>query len=1384
AVTINRKGVVVTASSTGVTSATFDLVGARGATLGYSTGGLGGRVQGTLAVTAASTMYVEVGGTYAGSASGGWNGGGRGYGQGAGGGGATDVRQNGAAIANRVFVAGGGGGDGGDSLGQGTPYGNFGGAGGGLVALAGGARYAPDASYYAGGGGTQASGGSVGAYAYGVCGSSGGLGTGGAACGSGGGGGGGGYYGGGGGYYNGGGGGSSYAALSATGVNHVQGYTNATTNGYLTASWQVSASTSLSAAVDFVYPVVNLQNYETTAVFTTQPTCTTMYGPATPVAATVTNRVTQCTGAVADNYSFSYVDGAVTINRKGVVVTASSTGVIYGDARPTITPSYTGWVNTQDETVLTTVPTCTTPYLPTTTVAAGSTTSCSGAVADNYSFQYTAGTVTVARKSATITASDATVTYGDAVPVITPAYSGLVNNETGSVMTTLPTCSTTYTSQTDYGNSPPTTCSSGVAANYTFSYSGGRVNIQKKEIVVTASSPTVTYGANVPAITASYSGWRNGQGSGVLTQNPICSSTYQNTDSILTVPVSSCAGADALNYWFSYVSGLVTITRKNINVTASDDSAVYGDPSIATPTPSYSGWVNGQGPGILTATPVCTSTYSATSSVAAGAVSSCSGAAAANYAFTYYSGAITVTRKGLVVTASDASVSYGSAPPAISASYTGFVNGQNNSVVNNTTCGSNYTTSVNVADTPPTTSCTNAAAANYSFSYVTGTVTVNQRRVVVTATSPTVFYGETVPTISFTLGNMANSQTSTVFTTQPTCETVYTSNDTVAMHPRTYCSGAVAANYYFAYTDGQVNIQPAVITITASSHTREYGSSSIPAPTASFSGWVNGNNETVLSTQPTCSTSYSATSTVAAGATTSCAGAVGGNYTFAYVNGVVTVTRATINVTASSVPSIIYGSAIPSISPSYTGYKNGEGSSVISGTSCSTTYITTSAFGQTPTTSCTGATAANYQFTYTGGTVTIAKRQLTVTAPSPTVTYGDAAPSTAPGYSGFVNGQDYRVFTVDPTCTTPYSVQTSVAAPLAERTITCVGAAALNYSFLYVDGTITVQKKQLTVTATSHVVTYGDPKPTVTPLSYTGWRNGQNETTVTITGLTCTSATYTISSSAVTLPSTDCSGATATDYSFTYVAGAITINTKPLMITASSPAVTYGDPVPTISATYDGLANTETSANLTTAARCTTAYTVSSSAGTTPATSCWGATSPNYLISYTAGSVAISRKSIPVTATSQTVTYGDAATTLLTLQTIESAIAPSAATPLTLLANDGAWTGAAGEFVARKWQYSTDAGATWNDVAPSQTGATYQPPVADLTTRSYRVVITYTETDLSTVSVATAGRKYAVFARTGAVQTWAVPTGVTSDTIDLVCARGVQLCSPTSSGGL
>ena len=226
-VTFNYTGTVQTYTvPAGCTSITVDVYGAQGG-FGYNvpliTPGLGGRVQATVAVTPLEVLTIYVGGqggpggtTVGGTA--GYNGGGTGGGwaggrSGGGGGGASDIRQGGTALANRVIVGSGGGG-----TGVNHSSGDAGGNGGGLTGSNG------LTGTYLGAGATQSAGGAP----------NGALGNGGnAPAGQTGGGGGGGYYGGGSSAWEGGGGGSSYAStLVATAVTHTAGAR--TGNGQIT----------------------------------------------------------------------------------------------------------------------------------------------------------------------------------------------------------------------------------------------------------------------------------------------------------------------------------------------------------------------------------------------------------------------------------------------------------------------------------------------------------------------------------------------------------------------------------------------------------------------------------------------------------------------------------------------------------------------------------------------------------------------------------------------------------------------------------------------------------------------------------------------------------------------------------------------------------------------------------------------------------------------------------------------------------------------------------------------------------------------------------------------------------------------------------------------
>jgi hypothetical protein len=161
------------------------------------------------------------------------------------------------------------------------------------------------------------------------------------------------------------------------------------------------------------------------------------------------------------------------------------------------------------------------------------------------------------------------------------------------------------------------------------------------------------------------------------------------------------------------------------------------------------------------------------------------------------------------------------------------------------------------------------------------------------------------------------------------------------------------------------------LTITASNGSMVYGGSAKTAITPSYSGFVNDDGRGSLTTAPTCSITlaqHSSVGTYPGGS--QCSGAADGNYTFTYVGGTVSVTPASVTITAPSL-TIPYGSPVPTLTPSYSGLVNDDtGASLSTPPTCTTTYTALSVVG-TYGTSCAGAVDQNYKFTYVTGKVTV-----------------------------------------------------------------------------------------------------------------------------------------------------------------------------------------------------------------------------------------------------------------------------------------------------------------------------------------------------------------------------------------------------------------------------
>jgi hypothetical protein len=325
-------------------------------------------------------------------------------------------------------------------------------------------------------------------------------------------------------------------------------------------------------------------------------------------------------------------------------------------------------------------------------------------------------------------------------------------------------------------------------------------------------------------------------------------------------------------------------------------------------------------------------------------------------------------------------------------------------------------------------------------------------------------------------------------------------------------------------------VTKATLTATADNKSRLYGDPN-PALTITYTGFKNSETAAVIDTLPTASTTAVLTSNVGTYPITP-AGGTDNNYTFSFVNGTLTVTKATLTATADN-KSRLYGDANPALTITYTGFKNSETASVIdTPPAASTTSVPNSTVGTYPITP-SGGTDNNYSYNYVNGTLTVNKALLTATADNKSRFYGDPNRALSITYSGFKNSESASVLDVAPTATVS-AVQTS---DVGTYPIVLSGGSDSNYEINLVDGSLIIVKATLTVMADNQSKSYGEDNPTFT-LSFIGFKNDETASVLDTPPLATCAAT------ATSLPGTypiSVSGGSDNNYTFTYLNGTLTI---------------------------------------------------------------------------------------------------------------------------------------------------------------------------------------------------------------------------------------------------
>ena len=411
-------------------------------------------------------------------------------------------------------------------------------------------------------------------------------------------------------------------------------------------------------------------------------------------------------GAVSDKYEISYIPGTLTITKAPLSISAGSYTKKQGDAMPVFKASYAGFKNGEDESVLTKQPVFSCEANEASAPAEYAVT-ISGAEAENYEISYEQGHLTVVEADAVVVrAKSYNRQYGDENPVFEFETEGAALDGTPEIV-----CSAVANSPV---GSYTIEVKQGSIKNYNVHFESGSLVITKAPLSISAGNYTKKQGDAMPVFKASYAGFKNGENESVLTKQPVfsCDANEASAPAEYAVTIS---GADAENYEISYEQGHLTVVEADaVVVRAKSYSRQYGDENPVFEFETDGAALDGT-PEIVCSAVANSPVGSYTIEVKQGSIK--------NYNVHFESGSLVITKAPLSISAGNYTKKQGDAMPVFKASYVGFKNGEDESVLTKQLV---FSCEANEASAPAEYSVTisGADAENYEISYEQGVLTV------------------------------------------------------------------------------------------------------------------------------------------------------------------------------------------------------------------------------------------------------------------------------------------------------------------------------------------------------------------------------------------------------------------------------------------------------------------------------------------------------------------------------------------------------------------------------------------------------------------------------------------------------------------------------------
>lgn len=411
---------------------------------------------------------------------------------------------------------------------------------------------------------------------------------------------------------------------------------------------------------------------------------------------------------------------------------------------------------------------------------------------------------------------------------------------------------------------------------------------------------------------------------------------------------------------------------------------------------------------------------------------------------------------------------------------------------------------------------------------------------------------------------------------------------------------------------------------------RIYGEPNPSSFTYSIDGFVDGENETQLSSPIKCETTASLQSPVGEYPITCNPNAL--NYSFEIQQGYLNIQKAPIDVAIQN-SSRVYGDENPIYQYNFIGLRCEDTNPEFTSSLQFTNIEKSTACGEYRISVVAGELRNYFINKIYSGTLSITPAPLVLKVIDTQRMYGENNPSFSFILEGLRNNDTPSCIFTFPT----YACSALLTSDCGEYEITASNATANNYDISYKSGKLTITKAPLTLAASNLSREYGDPNP-ILIYEAVGLKGGDTAmSAITEEPILSTTANEL---SGVGQYSIIISEGAAKNYSLSYKSGVLTVTKAPLTVIAENAERRYGDNNPVFACSYLGLKlnDTETTA-FSSLPRLSCAATKTSDVGNYPIT-VNGGTSRNYeIVAYEDGVLKITKAPLILTASNNSRLY-------------------------------------------------------------------------------------------------------------------------------------------------